>query len=72
MKKSKSQSKRKTYIPDGQLINEVQSVLRGRIFHGDVPQDLHGLEEQKRLVQGILANSHALDVTLTDQFLTPG
>ena len=52
MKKSKSQSKRKTYIPDGQLTDEVQSVLRGRIFRGDVPQELHGLEEQKRFVRG--------------------
>ena len=48
MKKSKAQSKRTTYIPDLQLICEVQSVLRGRIFHGEVPVELHGLDEQKR------------------------
>ena len=48
MKRSKSHSKRRTYVPDPHVINEVQSVLRGRIFHGDIPPDLHGLEEQKR------------------------
>lgn len=48
MKKSKSYSKRRSCVPDGPLIDEVQRVLRGRIFHGDVPQELHGLEEQKR------------------------
>jgi len=48
MKKSKLQSKRTTCTPDPQLIGEVQSVLRGRIFRGDVPAELHGLDEQKR------------------------
>jgi len=48
MKRSKAHSKRRTYTPDSQLISEVQNVLRGRIFHGDVPHELHGLEEQKR------------------------
>ena len=50
MKKSKAQSKRSSYTPDPQLIGEVQSVLRGRIFHGDVPLELRGLDEQKRFV----------------------
>lgn len=53
MKKSKAQSKRSTYTPDPQLIYEVQRVLRGRIFHGDVPVELHGLDEQKRFVCSI-------------------
>ncbi|KAL9966080.1 hypothetical protein ACROYT_G024094 [Oculina patagonica] len=48
MKKSKSNSKRSTHTPDPRLIFEVQSVLRGRIFHGDIPPVQHGLEEQKR------------------------
>ena len=51
MKRSKAHSKRRTYTPDSQLISEVQNVLRGRIFHGDVPHELHGLEEQKRSVR---------------------
>ena len=50
MKKSKAQSKRSCYTPDPQLIGEVQSVLRGRIFRGDVTVELHGLDEQKRFV----------------------
>ena len=50
MKKSKAQSKRSTYTLDSQLIGEVQTVLRGRIFRGDVPVELHGLDEQKRFV----------------------
>lgn len=48
MKRWKSHSKRRTIVPDSHVINEVQNVLRGRIFHGDIPPDLHGLEEQKR------------------------
>lgn len=48
MKRCKSHSKRRTIVPDSHVINEVQNVLRGRIFHGDIPPDLHGLEEQKR------------------------
>lgn len=47
MKKSKSKSTRSTYTPNPQLICEVQSVLRGRIFRGNVPPLQHGLEEQK-------------------------
>ena len=50
MKKSKAQSERSCYTPDPQLIGEVQSVLRGRIFRGDVTVELHGLDEQKRFV----------------------
>ena len=50
MKKSKAQSKRSSFTPDPQLIGEVQTVLRGRIFRGDVPVELHGLDEQKRFV----------------------
>ena len=50
MKKSKPQSKRGVRNPDPQTICEAQSVLRGRIFHADVPRQMHGLEEQKRLV----------------------
>lgn len=48
MKKSKLQSKRGVRNPDPQIICEVQSVLRGRIFHADVPPQMHGLEGQKR------------------------
>ncbi|XP_068716512.1 origin recognition complex subunit 4-like isoform X1 [Montipora foliosa] len=48
MKKSKSQLKRRTHFPDATVTDEVQNVLRGRLFHGDVPEELHGLEEQKR------------------------
>ena len=48
MKRSKSQSKNRTYTPNRESIGEVQNVLRGRIFHGDVVSELHGLEEQKR------------------------
>ena len=48
MKKSNSQLKRRTLLHDGTAINEVQNFLRGRLFHGDVPEELHGLEEQKR------------------------
>ena len=51
MKKSKSQLKRRTHFPDATVTDEVQNVLRGRLFHGDVPEELHGLEEQKRQVQ---------------------
>ena len=50
MKKSKAQSKRNSNTPDPQLIGDVQSALRGRIFRGDVPVELHGLDEQKRFV----------------------
>ena len=50
MKKSKPQSKRGVRNSDPQIICEVQSVLRGRIFHADVPPQMHGLEGQKRLV----------------------
>ncbi|XP_067022286.1 origin recognition complex subunit 4-like [Acropora muricata] len=48
MKRSKSQLKRRTLVHDGTAIIEVQNLLRGRLFHGDVPEELHGLEEQKR------------------------
>lgn len=48
MKKSRSQSKRGICNPDPRVISEVQSVLRGRIFHAGVPPQLHGLEEQNR------------------------
>lgn len=48
MKRSKSQLKRRTLLHDGTAIIEVQNLLRGRLFHGDVPEELHGLEEQKR------------------------
>ena len=51
MRKSRPQSKRSIYTPDPQVICEVQNMLRGRIFHADVPTQLHGLEEQKRLVK---------------------
>ena len=50
MKKSKAQSKRTTCTPDPQLISEVQRLLRGRIFRGDVPVEVHGLDEQRRFV----------------------
>ena len=50
MKKSKAQPKRSSYTPDPQLTGDVQSVLRGRIFRGDVPAELHGLDGQKRFV----------------------
>lgn len=67
MKKSKAQSKRSTYTPDPQLIYEVQRVLRGRIFHGDVPVELHGLDEQKRFVCSIwlALKPYALSMTIT-------
>lgn len=48
MKRSKSQLKRRTLLHDATTIIEVQNLLRGRLFHGDVPKELHGLEEQKR------------------------
>ncbi|KAK2548014.1 Cyclin-dependent kinase 2 [Acropora cervicornis] len=48
MKRSKSQLKRRTLLHDGTAIIEVQNLLRGRLFHGDVPEELHGLQEQKR------------------------
>jgi len=64
MKKSKLQSKRTTCTPDPQLIGEVQSVLRGRIFRGDVPAELHGLDEQKRFVCYVETKSLRLALNL--------